>query len=294
MWKRLAVIVICIMVILFLILIFSRKKECMEKTKKVIDCFTFFNELDLLEKRLTYMDQYVDKFIISESPTTHSGDQKPFYFEQAIERFSKWNDKIIYIKTKPLGDGFWDREKYRHLIIDFSGEKNEDSWNRWEREGQQRFAMEEELKKFDDNDVIIYSDLDEIPDMTKVNTDIIGDDIYVCKQRLFRYSFDYMVDTTGFNWDGTIICSIKKAKEKGFIQLRGHRYEYKPIPECGWHMTKFGTDVNALQIYKAFSHVGEYDFESDMKNKIDHASRKPLIKTTHEIKESIPTVFKTT
>lgn len=279
-----------LLLVVILLFSFSRKKECMERTGKVIDCFTFFNELDILEKRLEYMDPYVDKFIISEAPTTHSGNEKPFYFEQNIDRFSEWKDKIIYIKTKPLGEGFWDREKYNHLIPNKNHPIGENYWKQWEREVQQRFAIEEELKNFDDNDIIIYSDLDEIPDMSKVNLDTIGDDVYICKQRVFRYSFDYMINTE-FDWDGTRICSNKKAKEIGFIQLRSVSYDHKPIHECGWHMTKFGGEENALKIYTAFAHNGEYNFEDDMKNKIDHVTRKPLVHTPNEIKESIPKIL---
>lgn len=286
MVKKVWIFVAVILLVVILLFVFSRKKECMERTRKVIDTFTFFNELDLLEKRLVYMDPYVDYFVISESPTTHSGNEKPFYFEQNADRFSKWKDKIVYIKTKPLGDGFWDREKYKHLIINHSN--REDSWERWEREGQQRFAIEEELKNFDDTDIVIHSDLDEIPDMSKVDLNNIGDEIYKCKQRIFRYSFDYMVDTDGFDWDGPIICSNKNAKEKGFITLRGHRYEYKPIPECGWHMTKFGTDEEALNILKSYAHAGEKDYVKHTKDKTSWETGNPLIKTSQDIKDSIP------
>lgn len=281
-------IFVCILLLVILLFVFSRKKECMETSKpKVIDTFTLFNELDILEKRLRYMNPYVDYFIISESPTTHSGNDKPFYFEQNMDRFSEWKDKIIYIKTKPLGEGFWDREKYKHLIINHS--LRDDSWERWEREGQQRFAIEEELKNFGDNDIIIHSDLDEIPDMTKVNFEAIrGDEIYKCKQRIFRYSFDYMVDTTGFDWDGPVMCSNKKAKETGLITLRGHRHEYKPIEECGWHMTKFGTDEEALNILKNYAHAGEKDYVKHTKDKTSWETGNPLIRTTKEIKDSIP------
>lgn len=266
----------------------NKKMECMEK-RKVIDCFMFFNELDILEKRLVYMDPYVDKFIIVESPTTHSGDEKPFYFEQNSDRFSKWKDKIIYIKTNPLGDGFWDREKNKNRI---PGEiTTGENWKRWEREGQQRFAIEEELYKFSDDDIIIYSDLDEIPDMTKVDLNNIGDEIYVCKQRLFRYSFDYMVETTGFDWYGTIICSNKKVKEINLNKLRLDKQQWNPIIDCGWSMTKFGSEENAMYIYKAIAESHDFDFENDMKNKIDHQTRTPLIKTSQEIKDSVPKIF---
>ena len=65
---------------------------------KVYDCFIFFNELDLLELRLETLDPYVDHFVISECDSTFSGEDKPFYFEENKEKFSKFLDKIIYIK----------------------------------------------------------------------------------------------------------------------------------------------------------------------------------------------------
>lgn len=284
------VILLLVMVVIFFVL--GKRKECMERTRKVIDCFTFFNELDLLEKRLAYMDPYVDKFIIAEAPTTHSGDEKPFYFEQNKDRFSEWKDKIIYIKTKPLGEGFWDHEKYKHLIPNKDHHLGEKFWKQWEREVQQRFAMEEELKNFDDSDIIIYSDIDEIPDMSKVNIDTIGsgNDVYFCKQRYFRYSFDYMLSTE-FDWIGTKICTNKKAKEMGFIKLRDIHYDHKTLDECGWHMSKFGSEENASKIYKAFAHNGENDYVDEMKKKIDHTSKNPLVHTPNEIKESIPKIL---
>jgi beta-1,4-mannosyl-glycoprotein beta-1,4-N-acetylglucosaminyltransferase len=260
----------------------------MERKRKIIDCFILFNEIDLLEKRLSYMDQYVDKFIISESPTTFSGKEKPFYFEENRERFSKWEDKIVYIKTKPLGEGFWDREKYIHLITDHSHGTN---FEKWEREGQQRFAMEEELKNFDDEDIVIFSDVDEIPDMSKINFDTIGDELYVCIERLFRYSLDYMVKTTKFDSFSTVICSNKNAKEIGFIRLRDMKGDFKQIPEAGWHFSKFGGDEQALIVFENYSHSGEHDFEKHTREKTDFDTGEKLINTPQEIKDSIPKEF---
>ncbi|HWR33198.1 MAG TPA: hypothetical protein VN451_06725, partial [Chitinophagaceae bacterium] len=64
---------------------------------KTFDCFTFFNELDLLEFRLKLLDRQVDHFVIAESNLTHSGNSKPFYFEENKARFDRWKQKIIYI-----------------------------------------------------------------------------------------------------------------------------------------------------------------------------------------------------
>jgi len=63
--------------------------------KKIYDTFLFFNELDLLEIRLTMLYPHVDYFVISECDYTFSGKQKPFYFDENKEKFSKFMDKII-------------------------------------------------------------------------------------------------------------------------------------------------------------------------------------------------------
>ncbi|MGH2552631.1 MAG: hypothetical protein ACRDEB_02875, partial [Chitinophagaceae bacterium] len=83
---------------------------------KIIDCFTFFNELDLLEFRLKLLDEQVDHFVIAESNLTHSGHPKPFYFEENKSRFGPWENKIIYIPIKQSAEG---------LVFN----KNESSYN---------------------------------------------------------------------------------------------------------------------------------------------------------------------
>src|SRR5689334_20509145 len=72
---------------------------------KVIDCFTFFNELDLLEFRLKLLDAHVDHFVLAESNITHSGQPKPFYFEENKKRFDRWLHKIIYLRVNQSAEG---------------------------------------------------------------------------------------------------------------------------------------------------------------------------------------------
>ena len=62
---------------------------------KIYDCFNFFNELDILELRLNILYEHVDYFVIVEADKTHSGENKPFYLKENMERFKKFSDKII-------------------------------------------------------------------------------------------------------------------------------------------------------------------------------------------------------
>ena len=62
---------------------------------KIFDCFMFFDEEMLLDFRLNYLNNYVDKFVITESTYTHSGEKRKLLFD--INKFKKFENKIIYI-----------------------------------------------------------------------------------------------------------------------------------------------------------------------------------------------------
>ncbi len=116
----------------------------------IYDCFSFFNELDLLEIRLTTLDKVVDKFILAESPLTHTGNPKPLYYAENKERFAKFNDRVIHVVVDDfpsMPDEMQVREKA------------------WTRENWQRNAIVRGLPKgIKDEDILLISDLDEIPD----------------------------------------------------------------------------------------------------------------------------------
>jgi beta-1,4-mannosyl-glycoprotein beta-1,4-N-acetylglucosaminyltransferase len=112
---------------------------------KVINGFTFFDELDLLEFKLAELGDVIDYFILVEGNVTFSGKSKPYYFEENKHRFLKYLPKIIHVK-----------------VDDFP-----DTLNPWDREKHQRVAIERGFKHIpdlDDNDVFLIGDLDEIPD----------------------------------------------------------------------------------------------------------------------------------
>lgn len=111
------------------------------KNNKIYDCFIFFNELDILEIRLNVLNDIVDKFVIVEAAKTHTGNDKPLYFLENKDRFKKFEDKII------------------HIIIDDIPELT----STWVLENFQRNCISRGLTECNDNDVIMISDADEIP-----------------------------------------------------------------------------------------------------------------------------------
>jgi len=110
----------------------------------VFDCFSFFNELDVLEIRLAELWNVVDHFVLVESITTHSGRTKPLYFAEHRARFAPFADKIIHVIVKDMPDG-----------------EGHDA--NWARERHQRDSIYRGISDAAPEDRIIVSDVDEIP-----------------------------------------------------------------------------------------------------------------------------------
>ena len=113
---------------------------------KLIDCFTFFNELDLLEIRLKYLYDVVDYFVIVEADTSFNGDAKQMVFRDNIDRFEPFISKIIFVPISMKN--FENKKKVA-----------------WKREEYQRNCIQKGIDtlKLKDTDLIIISDIDEIP-----------------------------------------------------------------------------------------------------------------------------------
>ena len=136
----------------------------------VYDCFTFFNELDLLEIRLNVLKDVVDRFVIVEAEETHTGKPKPAYFAENRARFAAFADKIIYrnIGRFPPGHGAW--------------------WN----ENYQRNEIAKCLTGAADDDDILISDLDEIPDPAVVRKWTGTPGVKTFHQKYYSFYLNYL------------------------------------------------------------------------------------------------------
>ena len=114
----------------------------------VYDCFSFFNELDLLEIRLNVLKDVVDRFVLVEAVRTHTGKEKPLFFKENEARFAEFSDRIIHI-----------------TVTDFSSVQSmpESRRRAWFIENLQRNSIVEGLSCAKDDDVVMISDVDEIP-----------------------------------------------------------------------------------------------------------------------------------
>ena len=121
----------------------------------IIDCFIFFNEYEILEGRLEYLYPHVDYFVLVESNMTFSGKPKPMYYMQNMTRFKPWLDKILYFPH------FTDNARYDYSKLPTHDRDYETG--PWAAEHAQRRHMGACIPLFQDDDIIMFSDVDEIP-----------------------------------------------------------------------------------------------------------------------------------
>ena len=162
---------------------------------KIFDCTLYYDEDLILDARLNILDKHIDKFIICEASFTHSGRKKKLNFD--INKFPKFKDKIIYIaqETEP-----------KDIVYDDVSKKieNPNEWraNAVKRIAHQRNKLLEEVNKHADNeDFILYSDNDEIPNLQLHNILKEKSKIIIFEQELYYYKFNLLCDR--IKWYGT-------------------------------------------------------------------------------------------
>jgi beta-1,4-mannosyl-glycoprotein beta-1,4-N-acetylglucosaminyltransferase len=219
---------------------------------KIIDCFTFYNELALLEFRLEYLYNYVDYFVLVEARYTHAGNPKELYYDNNKDCFNKYNDKII------------------HIIVDEFpiAEKSNDYWNSeyWVRERFQRNEIDkgiykiDKLNKLDYNDIIIISDLDEIPDRERLKEikycKLYDNTRYVLCQDMYYYNINCKLNETWthgkfVNYSTYINTFYRKPQE---IRLSDSVYKEIKVEKGGWHFSYFGNLNFIVNKIKNFAH----------------------------------------
>ncbi len=202
----------------------------------VYDSFQFFNELDILKLRMNVLNDVVDYFVISESTVTFSGDPKPLYYNENKEMFKEFEHKII------------------HNIVDDTPM----DCDAFMRDHHQKCAVARGLKDCKPDDIIIFSDVDEIPNpdtLRELFTKVENGKIYMLAQRLFYCYLDMeevsgnLLSVTGEfddvekkQWLGTKVCRYSVLDNYTTEELRNK--EQKAIgvrvPNGGWHFSYMG------------------------------------------------------
>lgn len=195
----------------------------------IVDAVTFFNELDILELRLSELAVVVDRFVIVESNRTHKGTLKPLYYGENKARFAEWEDKIVHIVC-PLADDGDGLPAIRR------------------REMSQRNAILQGVRDCADTDVIMISDCDEIPRshlVPMVAQSVTDGMVLAFIQKLYYFNFNTFASERP--WPGTRMCRIADARalsphiiRNSMGQFDAHYPIDRHVMDGGWHYSYFG------------------------------------------------------
>lgn len=213
---------------------------------KIFDCFIYFDEDMLLDIRFNILDEYVDKFVIVESGEDFRGNKKKKLFN--INNFSKFKDKIIYIYLNNFGN----------------------LQNHWDREFFQRDYIQNGLREANDNDYVIISDVDEIPNLKNFNfNDYPNEKYFSFRLNQYYYKLNLGLKGSGI-WNGPKACKKKYLKSPSWLRnaISRRRYPWWRIDKMkfyiihngGWHFSYLKSPENIQKKIKSFSH-SEYDLE---------------------------------
>jgi len=225
---------------------------------KVYDCFIFFDELDLLEMRFRILDEVVDYFVLVEATKTKSRESKELFFLKNKERFKKWKEKIIHIIVEDMP---------KKGKITFGNKWQLDSklnLGRWKLETYQINQIKRGLKNAKNNDIILVSDVDEIPHPNEFEKmkKLLDENLIIGFSQNFYYYY-----LNGFKyagWIGTKACKYENFK-KNFAnsaarvrRMRGWKNRIKRIfgkkepiiRNGGWHFSYLSSPESILHKMK--------------------------------------------
>ena len=234
---------------------------------KIFDCFMYFDEDVILDVRLNTLHKYVDYFIIVESSFTHKGDKRDLKFN--LDNFSKFKDKIIYL--------IYDKEPIQVDPINKGDDENlknhKSIFNASYRENSQRNFIIEGIKNAADDDFILVSDIDEIPNLENVNFKDFKEKLIFFNQEMFYYRFNLKLPN--YNWVGTKACKKKHLQSPQWLRnIKHKKYPFyridtffsetkfsniRFINEGGWHFTNLKSADEIRHKLKSYLHHREFD-----------------------------------
>ena len=244
---------------------------------KIFDCFMYFDEEIVLDIRLNTLSPYVDHFVIVESKYNHKGDKRNLEFN--INKYKKFEKKIIYLVSNDLPEGIEtinesDTEDHK---------SNKYITNALLRENSQRNYIIKGLNDADKNDVILISDVDEIPNLDSVNFQKINKKIMLFKQNMFYYKLNLVLPE--IIWTGTKACRkkdlispqwLRNVKDRIYPVWRldtlfsDKKYSsMKVIENGGWHFSNIKSPNAIHHKLKSYLHHREFDEEPLTVQQID-------------------------
>ena len=227
----------------------------------------YFDEEIVLDLRLNFLDKYVDYFVIVESVFTHRGDERELKFNH--KKFEKFKNKIIY-------KVYNENENNIEKIFDKDSEKTKSYkyiMNALKRENGQRNYIQVGLDNANANDIVLISDVDEMPNLSGIDFTKIKEKIFMFRQDMFYYKFDLKLPN--MVWTGTKGCRkkdllspqwLRNVKDRKYSKLRfdilfsDKKYNsIKFIDDGGWHFTNLKSAKEIEHKLKSYLHHWEFD-----------------------------------
>ena len=251
---------------------------------KIFDCTTYFEEKLMMDLRFNILDPFVDKFVVCEATFSHSGKKKEINFDK--KDFPKFQDKIVHIIIDK------DPVEKTYNQNDSSNSLRQNSIQRIET---QRNHISKALEDADLNDYIIYSDNDEIPDLSKIDFKSNKAKIIIFKQKLFYYKFNLAYPK--IDWFGSKSCKVKDLKNISWLRnIKNRKYNFlrldtlfsqmkyvdlKIIENGGWHFTNLKTPEELLRKYLNDEMHSEFELKNDDLKDIEYKIKNKFINYDH-------------
>ena len=206
---------------------------------KVIDTFPFNNELDMLECRLTELYDAVDHFVLVEATVDHQDHPKPLHYQENRERFAPWADKIVHVVAGDMPTLADDNDP-------------------WAREHAQREYIGVGLVRIgvNDNDVILQSDVDEIPRALQARN-VRPPGLWSFGQRGHFWAVDWLYPVTWYGTVAATVGTLGKFKQSPFSYMRDARLTAQCPPhlqDAGWHLSWLGGSDAAMAKVGSYCH----------------------------------------
>ena len=214
----------------------------------------------MYEVRLNILKDKVDKFIVTESTYSHSGKKKKLNFD--ISNYPKFKDKIIHIVIDKEPDG----------IVPENNDPSLQRSNSLKRISLSYDESLKALKESSDEDFIMLSDNDEIPNLNSKDFATNKKDIVLFRQLFFYFRFNLLYDR--MHWFGTKGCKKKKLKSLSWLRnIKLKKYPFwrldtlfsetkqinlQIIQDGGWHFTNLKTPEEMYEKFMNFGHHDEF------------------------------------
>ena len=253
---------------------------------KIYDCFMYYDEDLIVDLRFNILNKYITEFIIVESKFTHSGEKRELLFD--INKYPKFKKKINYIVLE-------NQPKNLETVNDKDTADKKNSkyiMNALKRENFQRNAITRGLKRVNPDDLILISDVDEIPDLSNLNLENVNDEIILFKQNFYYYKFNLKLED--LPWLGTKACKYKILKSPQWLRnVKDKKYPFwrldvlfsdkkysniKFIENGGWHFSNMKSPADIEKKMRTYLHHREYDI-----NPLGEEKIKQIIKSKKSI-----------